>query len=74
MLPVSPLLTVFGFLPGRAAAVCACNIFFLLGLCLHLSLVGVFAFAAPAEVDTVLQNQVEVVHVARLSGGTDARL
>ena len=49
---VSPLLTVFGFLSGRAATVGTGDVFFLLGLGLHL----IFLLAGPAatsEVDAV---------------------
>ena len=59
--PLCPLLSVFGFLPGRATAVGTGDVLFLLGFCLHLALIGVFAFAATAEVDAILQYQLEII-------------
>ena len=47
------------------------DVFFLLGLGFHLALVRVFAFATPTEVNAILQNQIEIVHRAGISGGTD---
>ena len=55
-MPVSPLLTVFGFLLGRATTVSTGYILFLLGLGLHLAGIRIFPFAATAEADTILQN------------------
>ena len=58
-MPICPLLTVFGFLPGRAATVSTGDILFLLGLGLYLVLF--FAgTAATTEVDAVLQYLLEV--------------
>ena len=39
------------------------DVLFLLCLRLHLALIGVFAFAAKAEVDAVLQYQLEIILV-----------
>ena len=67
-MPVRPLLTVFGFLSGRAATVGTGDILFLLGLGLDLTVVfGLIA--ASAEVDAVFEDMLEIVH--RLNGGTD---
>jgi len=56
---VSPLLTVFGFLPGRAAAVSAGNVFFLLGLGFHLVLRR-SRTSAPSEVDAIDEDVLEI--------------
>ena len=57
---VSPLLAVFGFLHGRAAAVRAGDVFLFLGLRLHF-VVGFTRCAAPAETDAILENGHEIV-------------
>ena len=67
-MPVRPLLTVFGFLSGRAAAVGTGDILFLLGLGLHLAIV-LGLIAPSSEVDAVFEDMLEIVH--RLNGGTD---
>ena len=65
---ICPLLTVFGFLSGRAATVGTSDVLFLLGLGLDLTVVfGLIA--ASAEVNTVFEDMLEIVH--RLNGGTD---
>jgi len=59
-MPVRPLLTVFGFLPCRAATVSTGDVLFLLGLGLYL----VLFFARPpatAELDAVLEDEAEIV-------------
>ena len=67
-MPVRPLLTVFGFLSGRATTVGTGDVLFLLGLGLDLTVV--FGLIAPsAEVNTVFEDMLEIVH--RLNGGTD---
>ena len=60
-LAVGPLLTVFCLLLGRAAAVCAGDVFLLLGLGLHLAVVLVLG--SFAEHDAALKNIVKVAHV-----------
>ena len=49
MFAVSPLLAVFGFLPGRAAAVCSGDIRLLLCLGLYSAVVVVVALLCLAE-------------------------
>ena len=59
-MPVSPLLTVFGLLPCRAATVSTSDVFFLLGFGLHL----VFILSRPSatsEVNAILKNEAEIV-------------
>ena len=60
-MPVGPLLTVFGFLSGRAATVGTGDVLFLLGLGLHLSFV-LGLIAAPSEVDAVFEDILKIVH------------
>ena len=67
-MPVGPLLTVFGFLTGRAAAVGTSDVLFLLGLGLDLAVV-LGLITASAKVDTVFEDILKIVH--RLNGGTD---
>ena len=67
-MPVGPLLTVFGFLSGRAATVGTGDVLFLLGLGLHLAIV-LGLIAPSSEVNTVFEDMLEIVH--RLNGGTD---
>ena len=70
-MPVGPLLTVFGFLSGRAATVGTGDVLFLLGLGLDLTVVfGLIA--ASAEVDTVFEDVLKIVH--RLNDGTGEHL
>ena len=57
---VSPLLTVFGLLPCRAATVSTGDVFFLLGLGLHLVLLFAGTTAA-TELDAVLEDEAEIV-------------
>lgn len=58
---VGTLLTVFGFLPGRAATVSTCDILFLLGLGLHLA--GIFRLiTSTTEVDAVFKDMLKIVH------------
>ena len=70
-MPVRPLLTVFGFLSGRAATVGTGDILFLLGLGLDLIIV-LGLITASAEVDTVFEDVLKIFH--RLNGGTDEHL
>ena len=63
---VSPLLTVFGFLTGRAAAMSTSDILFLLGLGLHLAIV-LRLITSASEVDTILKDILKIVH--RLNDG-----
>ena len=56
---VGPLLTVFGFLPGRAATVGTGDVLLFLGLGLHL-VVFLPRPATSSERDTVLQNALKV--------------
>jgi len=56
---VSPLLTVLGFLPGRATTVSTGDILFLLGLGLYLAIVLARA-SSPSEVDAVNQDVLEI--------------
>ena len=58
---VSPLLTVFGFLTGRAAAMSTSDILFLLGLGLHLAIVLRLVTSA-SEVDAVFEYILKIVH------------
>ena len=67
-MPVRPLLTVFGFLSGRAAPVGTSDVLLLLGLGLHLAIV-LGLIAPSSEVNTVFEDMLEIVH--RLNGGTD---
>ena len=60
-MPIGPLLTVFGFLTGRAAAVGTSDILLLLGLGLHLAIVLRLVSSSP-EVDTVLEYILKIVH------------
>ena len=67
---VSPLLTVFGFLTGRATTVGTSDILFLLGFGLHLAIV-LWLVSSTSEVDAVFEYVLKIVH--RLNGGTDGR-
>ena len=58
-MPIGPLLTVFGFLPGRAAAVGTGDVLLFLGLGLYL-VVFLPRPATSSERDTVLQNALKV--------------
>ena len=60
-MPVRPLLTVFGFLSGRAATVGTGDVLFLLGLGLDLAVV-LGLIAAPSEVDAVFEDILKIVH------------
>ena len=60
-MPVGPLLTVFGFLTGRAAAMSTSDILFLLGLGLHLAIVFRLVTSA-SEVDAVFEYILKIVH------------
>ena len=68
---VSPLLTVFGFLPCRAATVSPSDILLFLGFGLHLAVVFRLV-SSTSEVDTVFEDILKIVH--RLNGGTTLRL
>ena len=69
-MPIGPLLTVFGFLLGRATTVSTSDILLFLGLGLHLAIV-LGLIAPSSEVNTVFEDMLEIVH--RLNGGTDER-
>ena len=58
---VSPLLTVFGLLPCRAATVSPSDILLLLGFGFHLAIV-LRLLSSASEVDTVLEDMLEIVH------------
>ena len=59
-MPVGPLLTVFGFLTGRATTVSTSDVLFLLGLGLHL--VVLFArTTTTTKRNTILQNALEIL-------------
>jgi len=60
---VCPLLTIFGFLHGRAAAVGTGDIFLFLGLGLYLAII-VAGNTATTEADTLLQNTLKIVFLA----------
>lgn len=60
---VCPLLTIFGFLHGRAAAVGTSDIFLFLGLGLYLAII-VAGNTATTEADTLLQNTLKIVFLA----------
>ena len=62
LMPVGPLLTVFGFLTCRAAAVGTGDILLLLGLGLHLAIVFQLV-SSTSEVDAVLKDVLEIVHM-----------
>jgi len=61
LVAVSPLLTVFGFLTGRTAAMSTSDILFLLGLGLHLAIVFRLVTSA-SEVDAVFEYILKIVH------------
>ena len=61
LVAVNPLLTVFGFLTGRAAAMSTSDILFLLGLGLHLAIVLRLVTSA-SEVDAVFEYILKIVH------------
>ena len=58
-MPVSPLLTVFGLLLGRAAAVSTSDILLFLGLGLYL-VVLLTGTTTTTEVNAILQNLLEI--------------
>jgi len=64
-MPVGPLLTVFGFLPCRAATVSTSDILFLLGLGFHLAIIF-WLISSTSEVDAILKNILKIVHKYRL--------
>jgi len=61
VLPVGTLLTIFGFLLSRTAAVCSGNVFLLLCLGLHLALVWVATLSATTEGDAILQDLLKIL-------------
>ena len=61
LVAVSPLLTIFGLLTGRAATMSTCDILLLLGLGLHLAIVLRLVTSA-SEVDAVLEDILKIVH------------
>ena len=68
MFAVGTLFAVFGFLLGRAAAVCPRDVLLFLGFGFHFSLVGVVAIATASERDAVLKNALKIVfarHIVR---------
>ena len=58
-MPIGPLLTVFGFLLGRATTVSTCNILLFLGLGLDLVLL-LTGTAATTKRNAILQNTLEI--------------
>ena len=66
MLSVGTLLAVLGLLSGRAAAVCTGDVLLFLGFGLHLTLVGVFPFAAAAKGNAILQDILKIVFFTHL--------
>ena len=58
-MPVGPLFTVFGLLLSRATTVSTSDVLLFLGLGLHL-VVLLAGTTATSEVDTVLQNLLEI--------------
>ena len=58
---VGTLLTILGFLSGRAAAVSPSNILLLLGLGLHLAIV-LRLVTASSEADAVFEDMLKIVH------------
>ena len=56
---VSPLLTVFGFLHGRAGTMGPRNIFLLLGFRLHLAVIALLTCAATKR-NAILKNRLEI--------------
>ena len=61
-MPVSPLLTVFGLLLGRATTVSTSYILLLLGLGLHLLARIAWLITSASEVDAVLEYLLKIVH------------
>ena len=72
LVSVGSLLTVFGLLTGRAAAMSTCDILFLLGLGLHLLAIVLRLVTSTSEVDTVFEYVLKIIH--RLSDGRGGRL
>ena len=70
-MPIGTLLTVFGLLSGRAAAVGTSDILLLLGLGLHLVLF-LARTAATTEVNAVFEDILKVVHLF-INGGKGGR-
>ena len=60
-MPIGTLLTILGFLLGRARTVSTGDIFLFLCLGLHLTFVGVFALAPSAEVDAITPDLLKIV-------------
>ena len=60
-MPIGSLLTVFGLLSGRAAAVGTSDILLLLGLGLHLAVV-LGLIAPTSEADAVFEDILKIVH------------
>ena len=67
---VGTLLTVFGFLTGRTAAVGTSDILLLLGFGFHLAIIFRLV-TSTSEVDTVFEYVLKVVH--RLNDGRGGR-
>ena len=67
---VGTLLTVFGFLTGRTAAVGTSDILLLLGFGFHLAIIFRLV-TSTSEVDTVFEYVLKVVH--RLNDGRGVR-
>ena len=59
-MPIGPLLTVFGFLLGRATTVSTSNILFLLGLGFHFVLLFARTTTATKR-NTILQNTLKIL-------------
>lgn len=58
---VCPLLTIFGFLHGRAAAVSSGDILFLLCLSLHLIIGRSWSVSSLLEGDAILKDSLKIV-------------
>ena len=69
LMPVGPLLTVFGFLLCRAATVSTSDILLFLGFGLHLAIV-LWLITSTPEVNAVFEYILKIVHI---NGGKDER-
>lgn len=64
VLAVRPLLAVFSFLPGRAAAMCASDVAFFLGFSFNLSAVALVVALCLAEHQSAASNYfINIVHL-----------
>ncbi len=65
LVPVGTLLTILGFLTGRAAAVSTCDVLLFFGLCLYLTFV-LRLVSTSSEIDAVFDYFLEIVHVCTI--------